>query len=76
MSSFEMQVKDTFFLQDGTIAFVGPVETDTAFINACRSDHIHDGEVKTSFAIDGEMVPSGGNSDSPSGSSNFQKRSN
>ena len=53
MKSFEMEVKDTFFFNDGTIAFTGPIQTELKFIGAHDCAIVQGGEVKASF---GSMV--------------------
>jgi hypothetical protein len=53
-----MKVEDTFFFDDGTIVFAGPVEGDVNFIRACDCEIVKNGEVKASVRIDDEMRPS------------------
>lgn len=52
-----MRVEDTFFFDDGTIVFAGPIESDVNFIRACDCEIVKNGEVKTLVRIEGEMRP-------------------
>jgi hypothetical protein len=58
MRLLEMEVKDVFAFEDGTVVFTGPIETHANFIGACKCEIVQDGEVKASLQIDGEMIPS------------------
>jgi hypothetical protein len=53
---FEMAVKDTFKLEDGTTAFVGVIESESDFIGPCDCEFILDSQVKASIRIEGEMM--------------------
>jgi hypothetical protein len=53
---FEMAVKDTFKLEDGTTAFMGVIETKSDFIGPCDCEIVLEGQVKASIRIDGEMI--------------------
>jgi hypothetical protein len=57
MPTFCMRGKDTFFFDDGTVVFAGPVESDANFIRACDCEIVKNGEVKTSLRIEDEMRP-------------------
>ena len=54
---FQMDVEETFFFQDGTIVFAGPIQSEVEFIRACDCEIVQNGKVKASLRIDGEMLP-------------------
>lgn len=57
MPTFSMKVQETFFFDDGTVVFAGPVESELKFIRACDCEIVKNGEVKASLRIEGEMRP-------------------
>ena len=50
---FQMDVEETFFFQDGTIVFAGPIQSEVEFIRACDCEIVQNGKVKASLRIDG-----------------------
>ena len=57
MAIFTMEVQETFFFDDGTVVFAGPVESELEFIRACDCEIVKNGEIKASLRIEGEMRP-------------------
>lgn len=59
MAIFEMAVEDTFFFNDGTVVFVGPIVFNgpEKFVRECDCEIVQNDEVKASLRIDGEMRP-------------------
>jgi hypothetical protein len=50
--AFSMEVRDTFFLGGGTVAFAGTVDSDSnLLIPPCECEIVQSGEVKASFKI-------------------------
>jgi hypothetical protein len=57
MSVSESEVIDTFFFKDGTMVFIGPIQSEPKFSGPCVCEIIHANEIKASFQIDGERRP-------------------
>lgn len=55
--SFEMHVSDVFDFTDGRTAFVGSVDSESPFLGPGPCELWIDGEVASTFEIEGEMLP-------------------
>jgi hypothetical protein len=56
MKTFEMSVRETFYLKGLTI-FMGPVSPDVGFIRRCDCELVANGRVMAQFSIEGEAHP-------------------
>jgi len=56
MNNFEMLVTEDFTLADKTTVFVGQITSAGENIGPCECELVFDGDVVTSFPIDGEMI--------------------